>query len=824
MDISENSPKGDLGLLKYGVVGKWKVLPAAAQTLTEVVDWAKSAWRLKGCIAIYPLNQNLFFMGFELPEEAIWVMENGNRICRGGVMQLEWWSPSSGCKGIRDQETEAWIRVVGLPLHLWTGEILKKVGDSCGGFVAMDEGTTSKTELLWARILVKMSSNAKHDSVNLIEGDRSYEVQIWWEIRLTVAEEGRKSSRSTGGTADIGEEDDRDARAKGHLSPARVANCHTSRNELREVGNRPVMGNCSAAGRLEIGQMRGVKLKVGDKKKFEGQNALGIRGRKGKPINSHKMDLLKERVGLHLEGAGAKGVGQIQGALVGPSPASPGEKSERPNGRIYHTACKEKREEKNGLESPSCEEASECEMSAGENRSSHVTNSSQDQASSKGNNKKQVTNRKESYLIKDIVGSEEEDEVRYYGEPEQESFSGKFLEKTPSVVDMEDVGAELGSLCVAVESPGFDLKDATQAEGKIRCSSRNLELITGDLRLEVAGEDDTRAGKGGSLGEAGLGNCDGTRSESSGRERHTHREGQVEMQPVSGQSLRAGRVSGTEWGSDREMGRPNVSTPIVGMVFRVALCPVSSIRVLLNGTSLYEPTCSKAKAAVSEPGLCQDLISKSGVNSDRSGPIFSSLEEGQEENALNHGEGDDLREVAVQEDGYTPMYRYDDNRYVQYSPIPMSVFGRPLLPRGFSGQGVSDKALVPLRATAADDMDWGSPSEIFDVGEENGEVGHRKMQFQLELLENWKYESWESRCLVKFSEFLGFTTMGFEKKILNLLGKLVASQRMCKAKGSPSVSKSERELRRLRSTINYNGNKINKGGGRDRGNLLLKLK
>ena len=186
MDISEYSPEGDLGILKYGVVGSWKVLPATAQTLPEVVDWAKRAWRLKGCIAIHPLNQKLFFMGFELSEEAIWVMENGSRLCRGGVMQLEWWSSSSGCKGVRDKEKEAWIRVVGLPLHLWTREILKKVGDSCGGFIAIDEGTTLKTDLLWARILVKVNDNAKHDSVNLIAGDRSYEVQIWWETRPTV--------------------------------------------------------------------------------------------------------------------------------------------------------------------------------------------------------------------------------------------------------------------------------------------------------------------------------------------------------------------------------------------------------------------------------------------------------------------------------------------------------------------------------------------------------------------------------------------------------------------------------------------------------------
>ena len=38
-----------------------------------------------------------------------------------------------------------------------------------------------------------------------------------------------------------------------------------------------------------------------------------------------------------------------------------------------------------------------------------------------------------------------------------------------------------------------------------------------------------------------------------------------------------------------------------------------------------------------------------------------------------------------------------------------------------------------------------------------------------------------------------------------------------------TVSKSERELRRLKSTINYNEKQTNKGGGRDKRNLQIKL-
>ena len=37
--------------------------------------------------------------------------------------------------------------MVGLPVHLWTQEMLKKLGDECGGFVAVDEDTTFKSKL-----------------------------------------------------------------------------------------------------------------------------------------------------------------------------------------------------------------------------------------------------------------------------------------------------------------------------------------------------------------------------------------------------------------------------------------------------------------------------------------------------------------------------------------------------------------------------------------------------------------------------------------------------------------------------------------------------
>ena len=252
LNTSESCSKGELGLLKFGVVGSWKTHPGTAQPLLEVEAWAKRVWKLEGRISIYPLNQNLFFMGFKLAEEARWVMEKGSRICRGGEMQLEWWTPYSGCNRSRDQENEVWIRVVGLPLHLWTGEILKKIGDNCGGFVALDEGTASKTELLWARLLVKINSNVKPASVNLLAGARSYELQIWWEIQPTVKEVFPQSSRTSGCPADPGEEDNRVARANERVKTGWAVKRHDYRDGQNKVGIRTTLGSGAAESRLSI--------------------------------------------------------------------------------------------------------------------------------------------------------------------------------------------------------------------------------------------------------------------------------------------------------------------------------------------------------------------------------------------------------------------------------------------------------------------------------------------------------------------------------------------------------------------------------------------
>ena len=59
--------------------------------------------------------------------------------------------------------------MVGLPLHLRTREILRRLANSCGGFVAIDKDTALRIKPLWVRVLVKMKEKV------LVES-RSYEL------------------------------------------------------------------------------------------------------------------------------------------------------------------------------------------------------------------------------------------------------------------------------------------------------------------------------------------------------------------------------------------------------------------------------------------------------------------------------------------------------------------------------------------------------------------------------------------------------------------------------------------------------------------------
>ena len=107
-----------MGVLKFSLVGRWKNLPNSYPSALELEEWARTTWRLKGSLMVAFLNTDMMLLEFALPEEAKWVIESGRRWLWGGSLNLDWWSPDFGCVTSKEVVEEAWIWVVGLPLHL----------------------------------------------------------------------------------------------------------------------------------------------------------------------------------------------------------------------------------------------------------------------------------------------------------------------------------------------------------------------------------------------------------------------------------------------------------------------------------------------------------------------------------------------------------------------------------------------------------------------------------------------------------------------------------------------------------------------------------
>ncbi|KAL6332502.1 hypothetical protein AAG906_008536 [Vitis piasezkii] len=148
-------------LLDRCLVGRWENGVNPSLELDFLKHWAGQAWLLKGKLNIGVLGGGLLLFEFECLSEAERVLSRGKRRVKDNVLFMEKWHPKVGCFCNEAKANEAWVRVVGLPLHLWSR-----------GLIAVDEKTDFMADLQWARLLVKV----------LVEGSGCFSVQLWWEI------------------------------------------------------------------------------------------------------------------------------------------------------------------------------------------------------------------------------------------------------------------------------------------------------------------------------------------------------------------------------------------------------------------------------------------------------------------------------------------------------------------------------------------------------------------------------------------------------------------------------------------------------------------
>ena len=125
------------------------------------------------------LGRGLLLFDFELPDEAERVLARGLRIFKENVLVLERWNPEVGCLRKEPTTKDVWVKVIGLPLHLRSSEVFKRIGDECGGFIAADK--SSLHEMQWARLLVRCVDREMPSTVHIVVGSGCYSLQLWWE-------------------------------------------------------------------------------------------------------------------------------------------------------------------------------------------------------------------------------------------------------------------------------------------------------------------------------------------------------------------------------------------------------------------------------------------------------------------------------------------------------------------------------------------------------------------------------------------------------------------------------------------------------------------
>ncbi|RVW30970.1 hypothetical protein CK203_098739, partial [Vitis vinifera] len=125
---------------------------------------AYERWSLKGGLKISRLGGALVLFEFEDKVEADWVLLRGSRSLQMREFFLQKWGPEVGCCRNGSHPKEVWVKVVGLPLHLWSRE--------------------------WARILVRAPGKIRQGTLQVVAGNCCWTVE--------VRDEGGGDSRASG--------------------------------------------------------------------------------------------------------------------------------------------------------------------------------------------------------------------------------------------------------------------------------------------------------------------------------------------------------------------------------------------------------------------------------------------------------------------------------------------------------------------------------------------------------------------------------------------------------------------------------------------------
>ena len=211
-----------------------------------------------------------------------------------------------GCFRNGSHAKEVWVKVVGLPLHLWRREMFKRIGESCGGFIAVDKETTFFSQLQWARILVRASGKNRSSSLQVVARNFCWAVSLWWETPPWVSQVVARFAWHKYEGREVRDKGGDDARAGVSVRDFQIGIQSWGTDEQVECGRRH-RAAMDAEGRLA--------------------SVVGHSTMSGLGPRKVGCDAYKERGYMGLSGGVEWAKGPI---LVSPAKAGPGDSSSRP--------------------------------------------------------------------------------------------------------------------------------------------------------------------------------------------------------------------------------------------------------------------------------------------------------------------------------------------------------------------------------------------------------------------------------------------------------------------------------------------------------------
>ncbi|KAH0686409.1 hypothetical protein KY290_017992 [Solanum tuberosum] len=85
-------------------------------------------------------------------------------------LSLEWWNPTTVCWPEEITRDRVWIRILGLPLCLWSQNTFEQIGEQCSGYIETEEETSLKHHLHWARIKLKGDGKSIPPEIEVVGG------------------------------------------------------------------------------------------------------------------------------------------------------------------------------------------------------------------------------------------------------------------------------------------------------------------------------------------------------------------------------------------------------------------------------------------------------------------------------------------------------------------------------------------------------------------------------------------------------------------------------------------------------------------------------